>query len=302
MAQYLNLKPVDFDNLSAKSQAAIKWEGRLLSPKWDGCMVLVGFKEGKPDFIMSRDGKPVLSMGHMYTSLLICFPFIEKMVGNICFIGEAWVPGMAFKDISGMFRRHSPQTALYMAVFDAVSYVAGPDGPRLWSDHAYGLRVAKLKALQVGPAISVILARPIVCEGEAHAVAYAKNLKALGGYDGCIAADPEATYRAGSGSNGEFLKVKPLQSFTLEVTGVAASTGEKTGRVTAALHVRFKDGVCGVGTGFSNEQAAQWVASPASIIGRMIEVECMGVYGGPLGMMREPRFVGFRTDVTKADY
>lgn len=304
MSQYLNLKPVEYSNLSAKAQAAIKWEGRYLLPKWDGCMCLIGFFDGKPGFILSRDGKPVRSMEHIYDDLLRRWPSIATSKGGVCFIGEAWIPGAAFKDISGTFRRHSAQPALHYAVFDLVNYGKEADNgePKLWSEWPYSKRLGWLRHfIDQTTGGSAFFVHPQVCEDEAHAMRYAKNLKALGGYDGCIASDPDATYTPGSGSSGEFLKVKPLQSFSLEVVGVAASTGEKTGRVAAALQVRFKGGVCGVGTGFDNATAAAWVADPENVVGTVAEIECMGVYDGPNGMMREPRFVGFRHDA-KADY
>ena len=304
MSQYLNLKPVEYSNLSAKAQAAIKWEGRYLLPKWDGCMCLIGFFDGKPDFILSRDGKPVRSMEHMYGDLLRRWPSIATSKGGVCFLGEAWIPNAAFKDISGTFRRHSAQPALHFAVFDVVHYVREADNgePKLWSDWSYDRRLRWLSHFSNTEAAGHAFFKwPLMCQGEAHAVTYAKNLKALGGYDGCIASDPHATYAPGSGSSGEFLKVKPLQSFTLKVMAVTSSTGIKTGRPTVALQVLFKDGLCGVGTGFSHEQAVAWTEQPSSVIGTMIEVECMGVYDGLSGMMREPRFVGFRHDA-KADY
>ena len=304
MSQYLNLKPTDFDKLSAKAQAAVQWEGRYLLPKWDGCMCLIGFMDGKPDFILSRDGKPVKSMDHMYEDILRRWPSVATSTGGVCFIGEAWIPNAAFKDISGTFRRHSAQPALHYAVFDLVNYGKEADNgdPKLWSEWPYDKRLRWLAFFGNAQAAGHAMFKwPLMCQGEAHATAYAKNLKALGGYDGCIASDPTATYTPGSGSNGEFLKVKPLQSFTLEVVGLSVGVGAKTGRATAALQVRFKGGMCGVGTGFDHEDAAGWIANPATVIGYKVEIECMGVYDGPLGMMREPRFVGFRHDA-KADY
>ena len=300
MAQYLNLKPVDFDNLSTKAKAAVQWAGRCLLPKWDGCLVLVGFMDGKPDFILSRDNKPVRSMDHIYEDIAKRWPEIVKQAGGVCFIGEAWVPDTPFAEVSGMYRRHSPQLALSIRVFDVVDYAPGPVLSSQWP---YSKRLGWLRHFQSEWArCNAYFTEPILCESEEHALRYARSLKALGGYDGCVASNPDATYAPGSGSNGEFLKVKPLMSFTLEVVGVAESTGAKTGRPTVALQVRFKGGVCGVGTGFTNNQAALWWNHPHVVIGRLIEVECMDVYDGPTGMMREPRFVGFRTDVTKADY
>lgn len=303
MSQYLNLKPVECDNLSAKSQAAIQWEGRYLMPKWDGCLALVGFMDGKPDFILSRDNKPVRSMDHIYADIATRWPELTKQTGGVCFIGEAWIPDTPFAEVSGAYRRHSPQLALSLRVFDVVDYTSTDTGPSLHSSWPYAKRLGWLRHYQVESARSnAFYTQPVICEGKEHALSYARRLKALGGYDGCVAADPGATYTPGSGSKGEFLKVKPLRSFTLEVVGLAVATGEKTGRITVALQVRFKDGVCGVGTGFSHEAAVGWATNRVPVVGKMVEVECMDVYDGPTGMMREPRFVGYRDDVITADY
>lgn len=301
MAKYLNLKPVEFSGLSAKRQAAVKWEGRLLLPKYDGCFCMVGVSNGKIDFILSRDGNAVKSMDHIIDDLAVRYPWIATRQ-NIVFLGEAWRPGTEFAEISGAFRRQRPQPQLGFAVFDLVDRDCAMDAgePYLYSDQPYHARLQQLIDCRPG-LCNAHPPMPVYCDNEAHAVRYAKKLKESVGYDGCVAGDPEATYTVSDG-HGEFLKVKPLQSFTLEVVAVQVDVGEKTGRATLALVVRFKDKTCKVGTGFSNHEAAHWGAHPAVVVGKFIEVACMGVYPGPDGMMREPRFMGFRDDVLKPDY
>jgi ATP-dependent DNA ligase len=299
MAQYLNLKPIDFDDLSAKAQAKVKWEGRMLLPKYDGCMALVGFWHGQPDFILSRDGKPVESMDHIYDELLEVYPMLKSAPGGYCFVGEAWVAGMEFKDISGTFRRKRPQPVLEYAVFDQVNYTAGADDlPILKSGLPYKERVWQLAQHARLCSTKIVLPIAITCTSKEHAESYARDLKAAGSYDGAIASDPDATYAPGNGSGAEFLKLKPLLSFTLEVVGFEASTGDKTGRPTGALVVRFKQGTCKVGTGLSEAEQADL----SSFVGKMIEVACMGVYAGDIGKMREPRYVGIRDDVLTPDF
>ena len=297
MAKYLNLKPVEFANLSAKRQAAVQWKGRLMLPKYDGCLALVYIRDGKLDKIVSRDNKPVRSMDHIFADLCLRYPWVTE-VPFACFLGEAWIPGRTFAELSGMFRRHSPQHALGFAPFDFIA--REKETGELYSPLSYARRLEWLTDSRPG-LCAVHAPTPVECEDEAHAWRYANYLKKLGGYDGAVVSDPDAPYVVSDGY-GEFLKIKPLQSFSLEVVAVVAAVGDKTGRTTCALMVRFKDTACGVGTGFSNEQAARWVASPSLIVGTIIEVACMGVYDGPLGMMREPRFVGVRDDVIKADY
>lgn len=291
MSQYLNLKPVDFDKLSAKRQAAVQWEGRILLPKYDGCLALVYWFGGKLQRIMSRDGKPVKSMDHIEADLLARYPWLSMEL-NLCIIGEAWSPGKPFAELSGEFRRQRPQPQLGFAPFDIVEIDSAGE---LFSHTPYHARVERLRRAQ-GLICNVFPPLPVVCEGREHAERYARNCKALGGYDGAIASDPAAPYVVSDGK-GEFLKVKPLMSFTLEVVAFEKAVGEKTGRDTCALVVRFKGATCKVATGLSNDEQA----NPGQFLGKLIEVQCMDVYPGDDGMMREPRYCGIRDDA-KADY
>lgn len=304
MAQYLNLKPVDYDDLSKKAQASFQWKGRKLLPKYDGCFMMVAFWDGKPDFILSRSGEVVKSCDHIYDDVLKRYPKLAQAKGGKVLLGEAWRPGTAFEVLSGEFRRQRPQLGLGFAVFDIVNYTVGPDDlPILHSPNTYADRLALLEDCDRLTGGNCFPPLSVDCEDEAHAWRYALKLKEMGGYDGCIAGDPYKDYPgAGSGKCGSFIKVKPLKSYSLECVGVKADVGAKTGRATVSLLVRFKSGVCGVGTGFTNEQAAAWAANPELIVGKILEVGCMDVYPGEDGMMREPRYLGVRDDVNKPDY
>lgn len=300
MSDYLNLKPVDFDALSAKAQTKVSWLGRILLPKYDGCFAMVLFMDGKPHAILSRTGEKVVSMDHIYDDLLLTYPALANTKGGYAILGEAWNPGKEFKTLSGEFRRQYAQPQLGFAPFDLVRWAPGGGaGPELYSPHSYVQRLALLQDAR--PVITKIFPPPAVntlCQDAGHAERYAKVLKDAGGYDGAIASDPAAGYMPGSGKCGSFLKVKPLLRYTLEVVGYEAGTGEKTGRATGAAIVRFKHGTCKVGTGFSETEQANL----QDFVGKLIDVDCMGVYAGDTGKMREPRYVGIRTDVTQPDY
>lgn len=292
MSTYLNLKPIEYDKLSAKRKDAVKWEGRYLLPKYDGCLALVYIEEGRVSKVVSRDNKPVTSLD-IELDLHARYPWLTGPDAGPCVvIGEAWWPGSYFNEVSGAFRRKAVQPQLGFAPFDIVGIKDGV----LHSPIPYRERL-NLLSVASGGLNNVFVPKPIVCESEDHAWRYANNLKKLGGYDGAIASDPEAPYIVSDG-RGEFLKLKPLRSFTLECVGVERGVGDKTGRATCALVVRFKQTVCKVGTGLSEAEQA----SPEQFIGKLIEVTCMDVYPGPDGLMREPRYVGIRDDVTQSDY
>jgi len=301
MSQYLNLKPVEFDKLSAKAKAKINLAGRMMLPKYDGCFCIFVYEDGVPLAVLSRDGKLVRSMEHIHCDLLRRYPWIGSQgFGKVAILGEAWSPSKDFAENSGAFRRHSTQHDLGFAPFDAVLWEGTALAPKLYSPMPYRDRLRMLGHEYAHPGPFLIhTPTPVVCEGAEHAERYARHLKAHGSYDGAIISDPDAVYLVSNGSAGEFLKIKPLLSFSLMVTGIVTDVGEKTGRPTGALVVRFKNTKGSkVATGLSEEQQANL----EQFIGKIIEVQCMSVYPGEFGKMREPRFVGVRDDVTQADY
>jgi DNA ligase-1 len=296
---YLNLKPVEFDAMGKRNQQQFRWDGRILLPKYDGCFAMVAFWDGKLDYIMSRTGEVVKSMDHIGEDLLTRYPGLAKSKAGWMVLGEAWNPGKEFADLSGEFRRQRPQPQLGFAPFDLVHYRHDNDAdlPTLWSTTPYRERLALLEAANARQvACNVFPPVPVTCEGKDHAERYARCLKDMGGYDGAVCADPDATYTPGAGKAGEFIKVKPLVSYSLECVGYEADVGAKTGRATGCLIVRFKGGNCGVATGLSEAQQANL----QQFVGKIIEVEAMGV--SSKGLLREPRFKGVRTDVKQADY
>lgn len=295
MSEYLNLKPVEFSAMGAKNRAAFQWEGRILLPKYDGCFAMVGFFNGEPFRIWSRTGEEVKSMGHIYEDLLKVYPWLADKDKGWMVLGEAWNPGKEFSDLSGEFRRQYPQPQLGFAPFDLVQFVMVNGVPRLSSATPYTFRLSPLTDARKVEA-KVYVPVPVVCDSRDHAERYARYLKDLGGYDGAICGDATAGYTPGAGKGGEFIKLKPLLSYSLEVVGFERDHGEKTGRPTGALVVRFKEGkTCKVATGMTEAQQANL----AQFMHTIIEVEAMGITSG--GLLREPRFKGVRSDA-KADY
>lgn len=298
MSQYLNLKPVELSSLSAKATASIRIKGRLLLPKYDGCFVIFLFLDGVCQKVLSRDGKTVRSMAHIATDLPKVYPWLDESRGEIAILGEAWSPSKTFKENSGAFRRHTTQTDLGFAPFDVVFWKGTTEAPELHSGIQYRDRLNALTNGRSDAAASTLVFRPVPleCEDYDQAIRYAQHLKAHGNYDGAVLSNPDATYAVSNGSKGEFLKIKPLLSHSLKVTGVTTSVGEKTGRPTGAVVVRWKEGRhFKVGTGFSEAEQADLF----QFVGKVIEVSAMGEY--PDGALREPRFMGVRDDA-KAEF
>lgn len=86
----------------------------------------------------------------------------------------------------------------------------------------------------------------------------------------------------------KWLKVKPTETYDVEVTGMIEGTGRLTGKMGALVTEMGK-----VGTGFTDdERLVFW--NLQRIIGRTIEVECMSLT--PAGKFRHPRFKRVRWD------
>ncbi len=307
MGNYLVHKAVELDALSKKLQADIENHTYILSPKYDGCHAIFLFDNGKFLDARSRTNERVLSMDHIGQSLLDHYPWLRN--GQpVAIMGEAWIPNTEFSEISGIFRRQYPQPQLHFVPFDTVLWrydqaedgrpVLGEffDGPdKVWADtRTYDERLGKLHFRQGVPSVVHCTKSRLLEKGDAimaTAIKQAEHYKKLGGYDGCVLARADGLYQVGAGKGGEFIKIKPLISYSLKCIGYDADKGEKTGKNTLALAVDFNGRVQKVSTGMTQAE----IDNPEQFLGKTIEVEAMGLTVN--GLLREPRYKGIRTDV-----
>jgi len=297
MADYIVHKAIEMDALSAKVKATLPERRWIISPKYDGCHVVFLFDNNKHTGTFSRSGEVVLSMNHVGQDLLNLYPFLELGKHAIC--GEAWACGKLFNEISGMFRRHSPQLDLHFVPFDHVTY-SGEIGFTLHSTEPYINRISSL-SLWPSEVYGTSIVDPFFyeLEGDWVNILHDANTRAshykcdnIDSYDGVVLAHADGQYNVGSGKNGEFLKIKPLLSYTVTVTGADLDFGTKTGKNTASLKFMLDGLEQKVSTGLTQAQVEEITA--VGWVGYRIEVEAMGKT--IKGYLREPRFKGIRTD------
>jgi ATP-dependent DNA ligase len=304
LADYIVHKAVELDDLGVKTKAALeKCERWVLSPKYDGCHAVLIFDGGKFIRAYSRTGETVYSLNHIGRSFEDNY---DLPAGRVAVCGEAWIPGKEFNEISGSFRRQTGRiTELYFVPFDYVQWdyndLSFESAPvQLFSDRAYLYRISSLVKLRQIPSQIIEPTHRVIHGPLSHVLgeanAYARFLKARTDsfYDGAILAQADGRYQVGAGKGGEFIKVKPLISFTVTVCGVDAGTGAKTGKHTCALQFVLDDKVQKVSTGLTQEQVDEACTDPFSWIGKRIEVGAMGKTVN--GFLREPRFLGIRSD------
>lgn len=90
----------------------------------------------------------------------------------------------------------------------------------------------------------------------------------------------------------EMLKLKPVLTFDLRVTGLLPGRGRNTGKLGA-----FTTSAGNVGTGLTDIDRVH--LNNVELIGTIIEVEAMGLTPG--GKLRHPRFKRLRFDKDEAD-
>lgn len=311
MADYIVHKAVELTALSKKLQADIENHEYILSPKYDGCHVIFLFEKGKFIAARSRTNETVHSMDHIGRSLLDHYGDMLAF-SKVAIMGEAWMMGTEFSEISGTFRRHTPQPQLGFVPFDTVLWRMdqAEDGRPVLGEFLH-LAEGPLKDTRpYRERLDVLRDRNVVPSLVHHVIAYdapgdggkvtsatkeAERWKKMGGYDGAILARADGRYQVGAGKGGEFLKIKPLISETVRVNALFPARGEKTGKNTLALGFEFNGKPQKVSTGLSQNQVDAFGHAHHLILGQLIEVEAMGLTAN--GLLREPRFKGIRHDV-----
>lgn len=124
------------------------------------------------------------------------------------------------------------------------------------------------------------------------------NEKALeGGYEGIMIKDPTAPYECKRSSS--WMKLKPVITLDLTVTGVEEGTGKNVGSLGAIVCEGTESGkaICvNVGTGFSDEDRAAIWTSKDTVIGQIAEVRADVISQNQDGTysLRFPRFLRWR--------
>lgn len=311
MADYIVHKAIEADAVSGKTKAKLEAEHLwIISPKYDGCHAVFLFDQGKFIGAYSRSGERVLSMDHIGNSLLDLYPLGQ---GRVAICGEAWIVGEEFNVVSGTFRRQYAQPQLQFVPFDIVPFDYNTDtasGPVAYLGQLdsrpypapYVKRIKTLYEQRRDVVSQVLKPRYFACicaysTAAAAANLYAQEHKARTDsfFDGAILAQGNGLYQVGAGKGGEFLKFKPLLSYTVKVNDLFPDTGIKTGKNTLALGFELDGLPQKVSTGLTQEQVDDFIENNFNIIGHSIEVEAMGKTVN--GLLREPRFKGIRTDV-----
>lgn len=280
-------KAVEWDKLSAKfkkewgSIANLDHRRWRYQPKYDGCHVIFDTRDM---VVFSRTREIVRSMDHI----------LEQLPRGYVIQGEAYQYGTKFPEISGAFRRHSPQPQLILMAYDIHepdAFCAGRN------DTPYADRSLALGEL-IAPSTSVYYVDTYnICHGT-DPLELANSLASSGrdAYDGLILRDMQSTWTTGPAREGQIIKVKPNVSLDLRVVGWSSAPGAKTGREVVTFTVEYRGVRTDVGSGVPHSITPD---NAQLYVGAIVEVECMAV--NPNNTLREPRFKGVRFDKLEPD-
>lgn len=251
----------------------------VMMAKYDGCLAII-----TPNGVLTRTGEAI-------TSIPQCLEDAAKLLPDHVIFGEVYKYDTPFKEISGAFRRHKPQSGLFVVVFDAVPFADWKAGK---CDKPYIERYTALNdAWLHTPAASLIVA-PALDLGAPQG--FANAMVRQGGYDGAIIRRKDAPWTTGASKNGEAIKVKPVQSLDLRAVAWFDGKGKHAGRA-GGIVVEYRGVTTQVGTGFSDAERVT-IASQGTR-NQIAEVEFMELTAD--GKLREPRFKGWRYDKEQPD-
>jgi ATP-dependent DNA ligase len=306
MPDYIVHKAVELANLSASAKKKLTDTSWIISPKYDGCHVVFCFSGTEFMGAYSRTGEFVRSMNHVAQYLLDHYSDFLARHERVAFAGEAW-SALPFNVLSGLFRKHTQSSNLGFVPFDLLEWGYNDttfEPAPIWlcgfQDRVYSQRLGMLQTERKVSPSNVLYPLYTLFEGTLEealgaAAAKANELKELGFYDGAILARADGKYKVGSGAGGEFIKCKPLVSHSVVVTGADCATGDKTGKHTAALIFTLDGKSQKVSTGLTQAQVDEIATDLDKWVGVAIEVAGMGTTSN--GYLREPRFLGIRSDV-----
>lgn len=288
---YINQAPKDFAQQSAAfrkkftSTDELLGDGRwIIQPKYDGVHIMI-HTEGE-GYARTRTGEAVLSVPHLIKEAIQSFG-----PGAVLFC-EAYMHDQEHAVINGAVRRKSPQPALIGIVYDIVTQ----DG----FDYGYDPIPYKERLADINTALRGGSLEPVKCikelPNDTTVMQFAEDMVASGTFDGIILRDLDATWKRGAAKEGEVIKVKPILSLDLLVTGHKVEY--KPTKLGGYITVTYKGVESNVGSGLT-QVILQALTQGVKAAGRIAEVECMGIT--PSGKLREPRFKSFRYDTEQEE-
>ena len=318
-------KKTDYEVPVFKCQLATNGDGRpemsgtkRLEPKLDGVRVLmvVSMEPGMYDHpepvatCYSRNGKIFENFTHIEdqvtNNVQSIIALLGSKIGNCSkgFVFDGEVVGASFNELMKQARRKTDAKAddTVFHVFDVMPLA---DFQRGHCNAQFRKRVTAmnnlrplLEDLSSVETMSHIIVDLDTDEGKQQIKTYSNDM-VNAGFEGIMIKDLEAPYECKR--NLFWMKWKPTITVDLQVIDIEEGTGRNKSRLGALVCQGTDDGKLinvNVGSGFSDDQRAEFYSNQFDVIGETVEVLCDAVSQNQDGSysLRFPRFVRFRDD------
>ena len=273
---------------------------KLLEPKLDGvrCITVVNY-EARTVVQYTRNGKVLENFSHITDSLLT---HIDDLGRSYVLDGE--VVSDSFQTLmKQVHRKDDVQSGdARLMLFDMIPLVEFKEGKSTLGQRRRSNLLRSFKPtfdkcgnIDVIPQIEVNLDEMV---GEVQFRAY--NKEAIeAGFEGIMIKDPNAMYECKRSAS--WLKMKPFIEVSLTVTAVEEGTGKNEGKLGALICEGEDDGKVihvNVGSGFTDEQRAEYWSDKDTMLGQIVEVRADAATRSQdsedVYSLRFPRFLRFR--------
>ena len=271
---------------------------KLLEPKLDGvrCITIVDYN-ARTVVQYTRNGKVLENFSHIADSLLA---IIDDLGRSYVLDGE--VVSSSFQTLMKQVHRKDDVQAsdARLMLFDMVPLIEFQEGKSTLGQRRRTNLLKSFKSVfdRCGH-VDIISQTEVNLDemvGEVQFKAF--NKEAIDkGFEGILIKDPNALYECKRSTS--WLKQKPFIEVSLEVVNVEEGTGRNVGKLGALVCSGQDDGkdiLVNCGSGFSDDDRAEFWDSRDSLPGQIVEVRADAVTQNQDGTysLRFPRFLRFR--------
>ena len=271
---------------------------KLLEPKLDGvrCITIVDYN-ARTVVQYTRNGKVLENFSHIADSLLAV---IDDLGRSYVLDGE--VVSSSFQTLMKQVHRKDDVQAsdARLMLFDMVPLIEFQEGKSTLGQRRRTNLLKSFKSVfdRCGH-VDIISQTEVNLDemvGEVQFKAFNKETVEAG-FEGIMIKDPNALYECKRSTS--WLKQKPFIEVSLEVVNVEEGTGRNVGKLGALVCSGQDDGkdiLVNCGSGFSDDDRAEFWDSRDSLPGQIVEVRADAVTQNQDGTysLRFPRFLRFR--------
>ena len=274
---------------------------KIVEPKLDGvrCLTVVDY-ENKTVTQYTRNGKVLENFSHITDYLS---NFLNEFGRSYVIDGE--IMSTDFQSLMReVHRKHDVKTSdAVLNVFDIIPLVEFKAGKSVMGQRRRSafLRENFSKIFADSGFINIVPQREFDLDVFTDEIEFRDYMKEMvdKGFEGIMIKEPNAPYQCKRTT--DWLKMKPFIEVSLAVTSVEEGTGRNVEKLGAIVCEGVDDGkkiVVNVGSGFTDEQRAEFWEAKDSLIGQVVEVRADAATRSQdsedTWSLRFPRFLRFR--------